>query len=192
MTDFKSIKVDPGGTDGDLTVGDASVSRVRLASSLIRVEDTVANSNIELNKNGTIFIYADASDYSQLSAFGLRLDPGVIPATPALHTLYTTNMVKGWAHVVCASTTPTLQASFNVSSVSYPSSTQLRVNWDADFANTDYAVSWMLLGQAAGILSVDTFNVAYTIIDAWNSTTDGTLTLDGSGYTVTIIAVGEQ
>ena len=88
-----------------------------------------------------------------------RITPIVPPsivsgAVPVAHALYRENVVKAWGNV---SVTPTLNDSFNMTSVADAGAGLTTVTVDRDFANTTYAPAGTISGGSPGFIHFDTF-----------------------------------
>lgn len=94
-------------------------------------------------------------------------------AVPVAHGLYRENVVKAWGNV---SITPTLNDSFNLTSVADGGIGIIAITFDRDFANTTYAITGNHLGasgiyvtfssMAAGTINANTISDAGTATDA--------------------------
>lgn len=62
-----------------------------------------------------------------------------LSGTPSQHGVYRDSAAKAWAKVNVAAGTPSIGASYNVTSVTDTGVGQLTVTWDRDFASTNYA-----------------------------------------------------
>jgi len=67
--------------------------------------------------------------------------PAAAPSTPVAHGLYRDNICKGWANVSVSGGTPTLNADYNVTSITDSGTGELTVTWETDFADTNYVVN---------------------------------------------------
>ena len=67
--------------------------------------------------------------------------PAAAPSTPVAHGLYRDNICKGWANVSVSGGTPTLNADYNVTSITDSGVGELTVTWETDFADTNYVVN---------------------------------------------------
>ena len=66
--------------------------------------------------------------------------PAAAPSTPVAHGLYRDNICKGWGHVSVSGGTPTLNADYNVTSVTDSGVGELTVTWETDFTSANYAL----------------------------------------------------
>lgn len=66
--------------------------------------------------------------------------PAAAPSTPVAHGLYRDNICKGWANVSVSGGTPTLNADYNVTSITDAGVGELTVTWETDFSSANYAV----------------------------------------------------
>lgn len=66
--------------------------------------------------------------------------PAAAPSTPVAHGLYRDNICKGWGHVSVSGGTPTLNADYNVTSVTDSGVGELTVTWETDFSSANYAL----------------------------------------------------
>ena len=66
--------------------------------------------------------------------------PAAAPATPVAHGLYRDNICKGWGNVSVSGGTPTLNADYNVTSITDSGVGILTITWETDFANANYAL----------------------------------------------------
>ena len=103
---------------------------------------STANFRSAVNVTGELlvnnWITASALQVNTSAAIGTALSGGSVK----INSLYANNIVKGWVNY--DNITPTVNDSFNVSSVSDNSLGNYTVNWDLDFANTNYAVGGMV------------------------------------------------
>lgn len=66
--------------------------------------------------------------------------PAAAPSTPVAHGLYRDNICKGWGHVSVSGGTPTLNADYNVTSITDSGVGELTVTWETDFTSANYAL----------------------------------------------------
>ena len=66
--------------------------------------------------------------------------PAAAPSTPVAHGLYRDNICKGWGHVSVSGGTPTLNADYNVTSITDSGVGKLTVTWETDFTSANYAL----------------------------------------------------
>jgi len=66
--------------------------------------------------------------------------PAAAPSTPVAHGLYRDNICKGWGNVSVSGGTPTLNADYNVTSITDSGVGILTITWETDFANANYAL----------------------------------------------------
>jgi hypothetical protein len=93
---------------------------------------------------GNVVLRANSADMltvTSSTSVGMGTNKPFIPAavsgTPAQHALYQENVPKVWANV---SITPTLNDSFNMTSVADGGSGIVTITYDRDFASANYAV----------------------------------------------------
>ena len=86
--------------------------------------------------------------------------PAAAPSTPVAHGLYRDNICKGWAQVSVSGGTPTLNADFNVTSITDTGVGLLTVTWETDFSSANYAVTAMVRGSSGSRHIVATINEA--------------------------------
>ena len=86
--------------------------------------------------------------------------PAAAPSTPVAHGLYRDNICKGWANVSVSGGTPTLNADFNVTSITDTGVGLLTVTWETDFSSTNYAVTATVRGSSSNRHIVATINEA--------------------------------
>ena len=66
--------------------------------------------------------------------------PAAAPSTPVAHGLYRDNICKGWGQVSVSGGTPTLNADYNVTSITDSGVGELTVTWETDFTSANYAL----------------------------------------------------
>ena len=66
--------------------------------------------------------------------------PAAAPSTPVAHGLYRDNICKGWRQVSVSGGTPTLNADYNVTSITDSGVGELTVTWETDFTSANYAL----------------------------------------------------
>lgn len=66
--------------------------------------------------------------------------PAAAPSTPVAHGLYRDNICKGWGHISVSGGTPTLNADYNVTSITDSGVGELTVTWETDFTSANYAL----------------------------------------------------
>ena len=119
--------------------------------------------------------------------------PAAAPSTPTAHGLYRDNICKGWANVSVSGGTPTLQADFNVTSITDSGVGELTVTWETDFASANYVVI-VTLRPAAGndhfLGTVDENNALATGSCRITSATGGNVISDPQLWCV--VAYGAQ
>jgi len=86
--------------------------------------------------------------------------PAAAPSTPVAHGLYRDNICKGWANVSVSGGTPTLNADYNVTSITDSGVGLLTVTWETDFSSANYAVTAMVRGSSGSRHIVATINEA--------------------------------
>ena len=86
--------------------------------------------------------------------------PAAAPSTPVAHGLYRDNICKGWAQVSVSGGTPTLNADFNVTSITDTGVGLLTVTWETDFSSANYAVTATVRGSSSNRHIVATINEA--------------------------------
>ena len=119
--------------------------------------------------------------------------PAAAPATPTAHGLYRDNICKGWANVSVSGGTPTLNADYNVTSITDSGPGELTVTWETDFANTNYVVNVTLRPSAGNdhfIGTIDESNALGTGSCRVTSATGGNVIADPALYC--IVAYGAQ
>lgn len=87
--------------------------------------------------------------------------PAAAPSTPVAHGLYRDNVCKGWGQVSVSAGSPTLNADFNVTSITDSGVGELTVTWETDFANANYVVIPSGQGPSGAdhsIFAIDTDN----------------------------------
>ena len=96
--------------------------------------------------------------------------------------------VKGWVSFN-GTGTPTIIASYNVSSITDLAEGKYRINWTTAFANANYVVvaTCGLGGETDLVMSTQTFNTAYT--DVWCKVAGGALY---DSTRISVIAIGLQ
>ena len=114
ITNAYALWVDAGATrlDGDLTVGGA----------------------IDLNAAMTV------SGTLTMDGTNNAIIPAAAPSTPVAHGLYRDNICKGWGQVSVSGGTPTLNADYNVTSITDSGVGELTVTWETDFTSANYAL----------------------------------------------------
>jgi hypothetical protein len=96
--------------------------------------------------------------------------PAAAPSTPVAHGLYRDNICKGWGNVSVSGGTPTLNADYNVTSITDSGVGELTVTWETDFTSANYAL--IVSGQGAAGNDHSVF-----AIDADNSPATGSCRL---------------
>ncbi len=86
--------------------------------------------------------------------------PAAAPSTPVAHGLYRDNICKGWANVSVSGGTPTLNADYNVTSITDTGVGLLTVTWETDFSSANYAVTATVRGSSGNRHIVATINEA--------------------------------
>jgi hypothetical protein len=86
--------------------------------------------------------------------------PAAAPSTPVAHGLYRDNICKGWANVSVSGGTPTLNADYNVTSITDTGVGLLTVTWETDFSSANYAVTATVRGSSGSRHIVATINEA--------------------------------
>jgi len=114
ITNAYALWVDAGATrlDGGLTVGGA----------------------IDLNAAMTV------SGTLTMDGTNNAIIPAAAPSTPVAHGLYRDNICKGWGQVSVSGGTPTLNADYNVTSITDSGVGELTVTWETDFTSANYAL----------------------------------------------------
>ena len=111
------------------------------------------------------------------------------PVAPAINTIYSDNIVKGWCIFDGALADPiTCEDEFNVTTVTDNSTGNYTVNWDRDFANTDYIV----LCNASVGLNVTGCDITTRLVGSVNIRTSNTSASLTNGNPISIIALGDQ
>lgn len=135
---------------------------------------TVVSANAGANISGTVTMVGTASP----------IVPASVVGTPAQHALYRENVVKAWAQV---SVTPTLNDSFNLSSVADGGVGVITVTWDRDFVNTTYSA--ITSASASGyVTSVSAYATGTCTVNT--QTIAGPGTQEDIGFS--LIAIGDQ
>jgi hypothetical protein len=172
---------------GDLIVGTAADTAGRLGIG-------TANQVLRVNTGATALEWATASSVSAAtqaeqetaSSTSVYVSPG--------RQQYHPSAAKGWANFNGTSTY-TINASYNVSSVSSVGTAQYRVNWDVDFSSANYAFTMncdKLTTDApttATMIVCNTFTVAAGYMDFALMCVNGTRTESGK---VVVTAFGDQ
>jgi hypothetical protein len=115
---------------------------------------------------------------------------GTSPATPAANTLYQDAFPKAWVRF--NGSTATIAASFNVASVSHPSTGRYTITWTTPFASANYAVlcTSMLAGSSIGLCGVESYASGSIHIDTTSITAGNTGGVDQD--LITVVAFGAQ
>jgi len=88
------------------------------------------------------------------------------PATPVANTLYKDNIVKAWVRFDIFGS---IDDDYNVSSITDTGVGDFTVNWDLDFANTNYATVATPFHAAAAMATVSTIAVGSQQVLIWDS-----------------------
>lgn len=96
--------------------------------------------------------------------------PAAVSGTPAQHALYQENVAKVWGNV---SITPTLNDSFNMTSVADGGTGLVTITFDRDFANSTYSIVATSNRSDSGISTVKFTSLGVTDVTAtiFDSTT---------------------
>lgn len=119
--------------------------------------------------------------------------PAAAPSTPVAHGLYRDNVCKAWGQVTVAGGTPTLNADFNVTSITDSGVGELAVTFETDFANANYALIPSGQGAAGNdhtVFDIDTDNGPAAGSCRLTSATGGNLLTDPKIWT--FVAYGAQ
>lgn len=151
-------------SDTDST-DDLGTSSVRWANVFT---DSIGDSAQSLTMAGNVLLTQDA------------------PATPAANVVYRDSLVKGWAELTGA--TWTISRDLNISSITDNGTGDFTVNWARAFADADYAIVGIAVGNALMVFELTTSAKSATIVRIGVS--DGTSNQDPSG--INLIAIGGQ
>jgi hypothetical protein len=119
--------------------------------------------------------------------------PAAAPATPVAHGLYRDNIAKGWAQVSVSGGTPTLNADYNVTSITDSGVGELTITWETDFTSANYALSVCGAGPAGSdhaVFNIDGDNLPGTGSCRATCATGGNVLQDPQIWTV--LAFGVQ
>ena len=146
ITNAYAIWVDSGAVrfDGAATLGAATT----ITGALTQTGAIDANSTMTLS--GTL----------TMDGTNNAIIPAEAPAAPVAHGLYRDNICKGWAQVSVSGGTPTLNADFNVTSITDTGVGLLTVTWETDFSSANYAVTATVRGSSSNRHIVATINEA--------------------------------
>lgn len=119
--------------------------------------------------------------------------PAAAPAAPVAHGLYRDNICKGWGQVSVAAGTPTLNADYNVTSITDSGVGELTVTWETDFTSANYAL--LVCGQGPSgadhsIFAIDADNNPTTTACRLTCATGGNVLQDPQKWT--FVAYGVQ
>ena len=126
ITNAYAIWVDSGAVrfDGAATLGAATT----ITGALTQTGAIDANSTMTLS--GTL----------TMDGTNNAIIPAAAPSTPVAHGLYRDNICKGWGQVSVSGGTPTLNADYNVTSITDSGVGELTVTWETDFTSANYAL----------------------------------------------------
>jgi hypothetical protein len=117
-----------------------------------------------------------------------------LSGTPTPNAGYQESLVKGWVNFTQAAS-PTINDSFNVTSISRGGAGQYGVNWTRAFASTGYAASVTAVSNYSGTAGGSPIAWAASV----GTGTLNTVVVDGSSFTATdgfsrimVIACGKQ
>lgn len=119
--------------------------------------------------------------------------PAAAPATPTAHGLYRDNIAKGWCNVSVSGGTPTLNADYNVTSITDSGVGQLTVTWETDFSSANYVVTVTVRGSSGNdhsVAAIDESNALGTGSCMVSSATGGNVLTDPQLWCV--VAYGVQ
>ena len=119
--------------------------------------------------------------------------PAAAPSTPVAHGLYRDNICKGWGQVSVSAGTPTLNADYNVTSITDSGVGELTVTWETDFTSANYAL--IVSGQGAAgndhsVFAIDADNSPSTGSCRLTAATGGNVLTDPQKWT--FVAFGVQ
>ena len=119
--------------------------------------------------------------------------PAAAPSTPVAHGLYRDNICKGWGNVSVSGGTPTLNADYNVTSITDSGVGELTVTWETDFTSANYAL--IVSGQGAvgndhSVFAIDADNSPSTGSCRLTAATGGNVLADPQKWT--FVAFGVQ
>ncbi len=145
ITNAYALWVDNGRArfDGDVVMaGTLSCAAIETSASI--------DANLNMTLAGTF----------TMDGTGNAIIPAAAPSTPVAHGLYRDNICKGWANVSVSGGTPTLNADYNVTSITDTGVGLLTVTWETDFSSANYAVTAMVRGSSSNRHIVATINEA--------------------------------
>ena len=145
ITNAYALWVDNGRArfDGDVVMaGTLSCAAIETSASI--------DANLNMTLAGTL----------TMDGTNNAIIPAAAPSTPVAHGLYRDNICKGWANVSVSGGTPTLNADYNVTSITDTGVGLLTVTWETDFSSTNYAVTATVRGSSSSRHIVATINEA--------------------------------
>lgn len=149
----------------------------------VQTEESNNENKIRFDTGGTERAVLDSS------GFQLKMDAA---SPPQANTMVKDSIIKGWVNFQGSST---VNASFNVSSITDNDTGDYTINWDRDFADANYAIAcWarFVSGQNVMVCSSDSATSAYLAgsVKITTARADNSTVLDPT--IVTVIAVGSQ
>jgi len=142
------------GSDGHMYLGDDTVTPEFILKGATRDWRVVNDGNdLLIRAVGSATQYFDipfsTSDLSKIfSAHGIQIGASGGGGTPESNTLYKANIIKAWVKISYAGGTPSIENSFNVSSITDQGVGQVDINFDVPFADANYVI--MPGGQQGG------------------------------------------
>ena len=125
ITNAYALWVDNGRArfDGDVVMaGTLSCAAIETSASI--------DANLNMTLAGTL----------TMDGTNNAIIPAAAPSTPVAHGLYRDNICKGWGQVSVSGGTPTLNADYNVTSITDSGVGELTVTWETDFTSANYAL----------------------------------------------------
>lgn len=156
-----------------LTIPDATTTMVGTDTTQTLTNKTLTSPTIS---------GASLSGTTSVAASGVIV-PAAVSGTPAQHGIYQENVVKVWANV---SATPSLNDSFNMTSVADAGAGLITITFDRDFANATYAVVGSATGTVTVDVAFDSLAVGSVVARTFNEV--GSLT----DTAFTFLAIGDQ
>lgn len=174
----------------DAVANASATGRLRRNAANLTWHDGTAARNLVTNTyTGTVTATGLVTAAGFTGSGNVGIIPAAVSGTPAQHGLFRGNVVKGWVH--CNGDGTTVNASFNVTSITDNGTGDLTVTWDRDFSSANYAV----VATPVKTLPVLSFQVNVTTMLAGStrlliSASDGVPT--DSALALTIVAIGDQ
>ena len=125
ITNAYALWVDNGRArvDGDVVMaGTLSCAAIETSASI--------DANLNMTLAGTL----------TMDGTNNAIIPAAAPSTPVAHGLYRDNICKGWGQVSVSGGIPTLNADYNVTSITDSGVGELTVTWETDFTSANYAL----------------------------------------------------